>query len=470
MKTILHWALLTAVIGGMLLSINSSRPLAAQSFQITRYTTMIPAPAPVSSQIPAILKVPLADSSGCTLSLGPFSVNFCQIVVRAIASTFNTFFGGLLTAVEAIDQPLIANGLLYGTPTAVTIDNSAVIAFAAYSTDLANASLVMILLFLGFKFLIKTGMREVDTIWDVLPRLALGAIGANVILWGLRQLIDFLNIVTLNIVWGTLSLPVLVDSSIWTFFIQLSMLVYFVLFLLIFLQILMRLALLDLLIVLSPVAVVSWILPETRGITQWWSQLLGSTLIVQTMQVILVSLGLAIATNPTTLSIPGLSTALIQAGLLIASMFMALRLPQILQHNLGKALQGTDSIRLGEQIITVITQAMLLASGISLGGSSAASGGNIAAEGSDEMFVGHGVVPGPFAELHSGQRLIGDGVEEGHYYEPAYDKNGNTIPFATYSDDGGETWRSGKDDRPVATPGPQGNGTMSESDDPFFVP
>ena len=59
-------------------------------------------------------------------------------------------------------------------------------------------------------------------------------------------------------------------------------------------QMLMRLALLDVLIVLSPVMVLLWVLPQTQGWTRWWAHLFGITVFQQAVQMVVLRLGAAL--------------------------------------------------------------------------------------------------------------------------------------------------------------------------------
>jgi hypothetical protein len=55
-------------------------------------------------------------------------------------------------------------------------------------------------------------------------------------------------------------------------------------------QMLTRLALIDLLIVLSPVAALPWLLPRTQGWFRWWADLFPITVFQQAIQVMVQAL------------------------------------------------------------------------------------------------------------------------------------------------------------------------------------
>ena len=56
-------------------------------------------------------------------------------------------------------------------------------------------------------------------------------------------------------------------------------------------QMLIRLALIDLLIVLAPVMMLLWVLPQPQGRTRWWTRLFPLTVFQQAVQMVALRLG-----------------------------------------------------------------------------------------------------------------------------------------------------------------------------------
>jgi hypothetical protein len=97
-------------------------------------------------------------------------------------------------------------------------------------------------------------------------------------------------------------------------------------------QLLMRLALVDILLVLAPLAAVLWILPQTQGWAGLWAQRFVSTVFAQFVQMLALSLGLDLLTK---LPNNG-AAALFQPLLRIAVLAVGLKIPGLI----GGALAG----------------------------------------------------------------------------------------------------------------------------------
>jgi hypothetical protein len=92
-------------------------------------------------------------------------------------------------------------------------------------------------------------------------------------------------------------------------------------------QMLMRLALICMLIVLAPVMVVTWVLPQTQSWARWWAHLLPITVFQQAVQVLVLRLGAALMVELT----PGsAANALLTLLLGIAVCYLTLRVPSLL--------------------------------------------------------------------------------------------------------------------------------------------
>jgi hypothetical protein len=83
--------------------------------------------------------------------------------------------------------------------------------------------------------------------------------------------------------------------------------IYLVMGLLLAAQMLMRLALVDVLLVLAPVALLCWILPQTHSWARLWFTTFFGTVFVQFVQVLVLQLGTDLSTSLVTL-VPGVAT------------------------------------------------------------------------------------------------------------------------------------------------------------------
>ena len=99
-------------------------------------------------------------------------------------------------------------------------------------------------------------------------------------------------------------------------------------------QQLMRLALVDVLLILAPLAALLWILPQSQAWGRLWGRLFVGTVFAQAVQVLTLRLGFSLATG-----LPPLSAAgLLQPLLGIAVLALAFKIPGLMG---GGAAGGT---------------------------------------------------------------------------------------------------------------------------------
>jgi len=104
---------------------------------------------------------------------------------------------------------------------------------------------------------------------------------------------------------------------------------------LLLLQMLMRLALVDVLLVLSPIALAFWILPQTQRWSSQWSTTFFGAVLTQFVQVVALKLGGALLKELGPMS---LDTAAIEILLGTALMVLTLKLPGIIGRHAGDGL------------------------------------------------------------------------------------------------------------------------------------
>src|SRR5690606_2932424 len=83
------------------------------------------------------------------------------------------------------------------------------------------------------------------------------------------------------------------------------------------LQMLLRLALIDVLIVLAPVVVLLWVLPQTQGWTRWWAHLLPITVFQQAVQLLVLRLGTMLMAELTPGSMANAALTLMVGGAVV---------------------------------------------------------------------------------------------------------------------------------------------------------
>ncbi|TAJ16117.1 MAG: hypothetical protein EPO65_13895, partial [Dehalococcoidia bacterium] len=169
------------------------------------------------------------------------------------------------------------------TPPAGTYESTTVRALWDLSRGVANASLAVIVMWGGFNVIVKQHLMRspYDGVMELLPRILLAAIAANLSLELVRVLIDLNNALAGAV--GGVGLPGYDQATASQSGMAMVMVAvtYAIVALLLTFQMLMRLALICLLIVVAPVMVVTWVLPQTQGWVRWWAHLLPITVMQQ---------------------------------------------------------------------------------------------------------------------------------------------------------------------------------------------
>jgi len=243
----------------------------------------------------------------------------------------------------------------YGSPTVRSLWD--------FSRALVNVALAVIVMWGGFNVMVKEHTRSpYHEVMELLPRLILAALAANLTLEFARGLIDANNAIAAGV--GQVGLPGYDQASPSQEGIALifTALAYGIVAILLVLQMLMRLALIDVLIVLAPVAALLWVLPQTQGWARWWANLFPITVFQQAVQMMVLRLGSALMVELT----PGsLSNALLTLLLGIAVCWLTLKVPSLLRGQVHHA--GISSVL----SLVLITR---LAGSVAGGGRGAAAG------------------------------------------------------------------------------------------------
>src|ERR1051326_3158522 len=219
------------------------------------------------------------DAGGCFL--GVICQNPATWLQQTITSILTDFLGGLANDFgEAIVGFLNQVNFLTRTPENLSYGNDLVKQYAAATQVLANGMLAVVVLITGYNVVLQPYMGATYVgAPEVLPRLLLGGILINTARWWCRLAIDVNNAAC-----GVFGAPNIADmvSTMLRVILDpthmsgpLMLLVATIMAVLLLIQQLMRLALVDVLLILAPLAAVLWILPQSQG----WGRLWGRPLI-----------------------------------------------------------------------------------------------------------------------------------------------------------------------------------------------
>ena len=196
--------------------------------------------------------------------------------------------------------------ILTGTPPGLTYEHELVRQAWSVVWVIAGGSLAAILGWMGLTFIVGEHLGIKQAGWkEMVPRLVLGLVAAVSSLWWCALVIDVADAVSgfiavfLDVTPGdllraplnTFLVTVNVGSVGMGLLVALLYLVYgfFVLYVLV--QMVLRLALIDILLVLAPVALGLWILPHTAGWGRHWLKLFMTTVFQQAVQLVALALG-----------------------------------------------------------------------------------------------------------------------------------------------------------------------------------
>ncbi|MCZ2110107.1 MAG: hypothetical protein LC118_11170 [Dehalococcoidia bacterium] len=215
------------------------------------------------------------------------------------------------------------------TPAEGTYDSTTVRSLHDFSRAIVNVGLAIIVMWGGFNVILKEHTRTpYHDAMELLPRVILAALAANLIIEFARMLIDINNALAAGV--GDVGLPGYDAATPQQEGLALivTAVAYGVVAILLVFQMLMRLALLAMLIVLGPVAALFWVLPQTQQWTRWWVDMFTITVFQQAVQVMVLSLGTSLMVELT----PGsVSNALLTMLLGLAVCWLTLKVPSLLR-------------------------------------------------------------------------------------------------------------------------------------------
>jgi hypothetical protein len=265
-KTLLALALLAP-----LMALYPSRPTLAS-------VTPIPVQAPETGRVQAQVQIPVPH----------IDFNPTQWVQDAFIALLQSFTDGIRAGMEAI----WAANFITQTPPSLTYQNGDIRGLYDTMRAAANAALALITTVGALNSVLRPhfGFRY-HALSAFVPRLLVGAILVNTAVWWVQFAIDVNNAVAASVGnatppnWNTLNgaHQGLTDVVLG--------LVYVIVGLLLLIQMLLRLAWIDVLLVVSPLAAACWVLPQTQGWAHTWNEQFTGAVFTQLVQVVALKLG-----------------------------------------------------------------------------------------------------------------------------------------------------------------------------------
>ena len=197
--------------------------------------------------------------------------------------------------------------ILTGTPPDLTYAHDLVRQAWMVVWAITSGALVVILGWMGLSFIVSEHLGRQQAGWrEMVPRLVLGLVAAASSLWWCALVLDVADAVSgfiavsLDVTPGdllrapldTFLTAVQAGSVGMAQLLALLYLVYGFFVLYVIVQMVLRLALIDLLLALAPIALGLWILPHTAGWGRHWLRLFMTTVFQQAVQLIALALGL----------------------------------------------------------------------------------------------------------------------------------------------------------------------------------
>ena len=205
----------------------------------------------------------------------------------AISAVLQDLGDGIRVGMDA----LWAANFITQTPPSLTYQNGDVRGLYTTMQRMANAALAVIAIFGALNSVLRPhlGFRY-HSLSAFVPRLVVGAILVNTALWWVQFAIDVNNAMAASVGdatppnWNTLNgaHQALTDIVLG--------LLYVIAGLLVVIQMLLRLAWIDVLLVAAPVAAACWVLPQTQGWAQSWNQHFTGAVFTQFVQVVALKL------------------------------------------------------------------------------------------------------------------------------------------------------------------------------------
>ena len=197
--------------------------------------------------------------------------------------------------------------IITGTPAGLTYEHALVQQAWLAVWIITSAALALIIGWIGLSLILEEPLGGRGSSWrELIPRLLLGLVAAAASLWWCALVIDLAHAVswfiaaTLDVTpadlllapVNTLLTAVKSGSVGIALLLAFIYLIYAVFCFYLLLQMVLRLALIDLLLALAPAAMGLWILPQTSGWSRQWLRMFATTVAQQAVQLIALALGI----------------------------------------------------------------------------------------------------------------------------------------------------------------------------------
>ena len=198
-------------------------------------------------------------------------------------------------AVDFMTWMLGSGNVISQTPAGLSYDSEAVKSLWGGMRNVANAGLAVVTVWGGVNMMVHPHIRApYHGALELLPRVVLSGIMVNSSLgWG-RFVVDLNNALCQYIgsttmpAWTNLMAPPQAGAVLMNL---IAVAIYLIMGLLLLGQMLMRLALLDGLLVIGPLALLCWVLPQTYSWARLWFSTFFGAVFVQSIQVLVLRLG-----------------------------------------------------------------------------------------------------------------------------------------------------------------------------------
>ncbi len=236
--------------------------------------------------------------------------------------------------------------ILTGTPPDLTYGHEIVRQAWMVVWAVTSGALIVILGWMGLTLVMSEHLGRQQAGWrEMIPRLVLGLVAAASSLWWCALVLDVADAVSgfvaasLNVTAGdmlrstlkTLLTAVNAGSVGMALLLAVLYLVYGFFVLYVIVQMVLRLALIDVLLALAPIALGMWILPHTAGWGRHWLRLFMTTTFQQAIQLIALAMGFAFLNEVAAIAAFEPVQDLIWKLLMsLAFIYMATRVPSLL--------------------------------------------------------------------------------------------------------------------------------------------
>lgn len=284
----------------------------------------------VTSSQAGLAEAPPADQTNSTIQGGNgFSLDPKQWVIDALGAAFSWMFSGITSALTGFLQQVIALNIIVQTPAVDTYQNPAVLLMWRALVVIAYSALALVIAWGGYNVMVRDaiGVRYHDAM-QLLPRVGLAALAINLSMFFAQTLIELDNALC-----GLVAAPLaqvlkLIEVSGSGLAFAVLVLAFGLAALLLVLQMIVRLAMINLLIVASPLALLCWVLPQTEAWAYLWTRAFFSTVLVQFLQILTLALGGALIGI---FQVSGLFAGAIDLLVGLATVYAAFKVPTFLR-------------------------------------------------------------------------------------------------------------------------------------------